>query len=127
MKIELELPDWAIGRNITIFAGKELLAYSSFVYKKKPFFKGYPELKIKEGRCNGCGTCCEQYGSPFTREQYNEIIFRLDTTEFKEMGRCPLLGDKGCILGDNIPFDCARSDCSRMKNCTEQFIELEIE
>jgi len=106
MKIEFDVPDWAIGKHIYIFANEELIGYSNFIIEKKPKRKEYyTTLKIKTQRCNGCSECCES-GSPF------------DDSE----GTCPHHTDKGCSLGTNIPFSCARSDCSiTFKNCSERF------
>lgn len=131
-RIELEIPEWAIGRNITVYAGTELLSYTSFVRKKKringrlDIEEYYTPMKIKDGRCNGCGQCCETAGSPFSEKIYIDILNRLNNWEFKETGRCPLLGDDGCTLGTDIPFGCARSDCSHFDKCTESFIQLEV-
>jgi hypothetical protein len=125
VKIEFDIPEWAIGRNITIFAGTELLGYTDFVRKKKPLREFYSPLKVKDGRCNGCGTCCETAGSPFSKEQVFNLVLRLDEWTYQDDGKCPLLGENGCILRKQIPFSCARSDCSHFDECTESFIEIE--
>lgn len=49
MRIELEIPKWAEGRNIRIFAGVEALA--NYCASKKTLY-------IKTKRCNLCGKCC---------------------------------------------------------------------
>lgn len=106
MKIELEVPEWVIGKHITVFANQELIAYTNFIIEKKPERKEYyTPLKVKIQRCNGCSDCCES-GSPFNKNE----------------GVCPHLTENGCGLGNNIPFSCVRSDCSiTFKNCSEKF------
>jgi hypothetical protein len=107
MKIELEIPEWAIGKPIYVFANQELLAYSLYIIEKLPERKEYyTPLKVKTSRCNGCGDCCKD-GSPFGSERGEP---------------CDHLTEHGCGFGPNIPFSCARSDCSKhYPNCTERF------
>ena len=105
MKIELEIPDWTKGEHIYIFSNQELIAYSQYLIKKNPKREGYTPFKIKIQRCNGCGDCCES-GSPFNDKDIP----------------CPHLTTTGCGLGVNIPFSCARSDCSiTFTKCSEMF------
>ena len=106
MKLLIEIPEWAKGKHIYIFANEELLAYTNFIIEKKPERREYytPLLVKTTERCNGCGQCCES-GSPFDDEK-----------------PCPHLTEDGCDLGNNIPFSCARSDCSiTFDNCSERF------
>jgi len=105
MRIELDIPEWAVGKHIYVFANEELLAYTNYIIEKKPERKEYyTPLKVKTARCNGCGQCCES-GSPF-----DDSI------------PCPHLTEDGCGLGHNIPFSCARSDCSiTFDKCSERF------
>ncbi len=106
MKLEIEIPDWAKGKHIYIFANEELIAYSNYIIEKKPERREYyTPLKVKTARCNGCGQCCES-GNPFNADE----------------GACIFLKEHGCDLGHNIPFSCARSDCSiTFDKCSERF------
>jgi len=116
MKLAIDIPDWAIGGNIFIIGKRELLAYTFSTDK------GYTPLKIKTERCNKCGECCENLGSPFSRKMFEGLLKRLQEYDFQEFGRCPLLDDeKGCILGSDIPLGCVISDCSRFDPCSESF------
>ena len=128
MKIELDIPKWAKGKHIYVFAGRELLVQLDYLIK---FIDGkhvgsYDVLKIKpeDGRCTGCGTCCETLGSPFSQQGVIDLLDRLSKYEFSDEGRCPFLGENGCSLGSNIPFSCARSNCQGMENCTEKLIDI---
>lgn len=125
MNIKFEIPKWAEKKNVTVFVGNELVAQyipkrvinnrKQHVYVKVP-------LLVKSNRCEGCGECCES-GAPFTSEEVIEIIRRLK--EYLPDTSCPLLTEEGCILGDRIPFSCARSDCSKhFSRCTERFEEI---
>lgn len=135
VKIEFDIPKWAIGKHIYIFANKELLAQLEYNVKKIRNDNGniirkqkYFPLKLKpdDGRCNGCGDCCAT-GLPFNKEKAIDIIKRLtEYTENNCEGACPFLDNNGCSLGINIPFGCAKSDCSKFENCTEKFVELEV-
>ena len=109
MKIEIDIPDWAKEKNIFIFANQELIAYKICVSDK---------VKVKVSRCNGCSQCCES-GHPFKPEQILSLESNLN---FIDGVPCPLLGEEGCLLGNNIPFSCARSDCSHhFDKCSEGF------
>ena len=110
MKIELEIPKWAEEKNIWIFANQELIAYKMIA----------SDLKTKTNRCLGCGECCES-GHPFKPEQL--LAFeRAFAIGFIDGEPCPFLGPKGCHLTNNIPFSCARSDCSNhFDKCSERF------
>lgn len=134
--IKFEIPSWAFGRQINIFAGNELLAQKIFVREKirqndELIIKEYYRpLKIKAGennRCNGCGDCCSTGGSPFAPKLLKEIQERLRDYEWQGTGtKCPLLAEDGCSMKGSIPFSCAKSNCQGWsKNCTEQLIELE--
>ena len=50
MRISFDVPDWAVERHITVFAGQELIAAVPFGSKK---------LRLKTQRCAWCGKCCE--------------------------------------------------------------------
>jgi hypothetical protein len=49
VKIEIEIPDWADGRHVYVFAGIELAAFKH---------AGAP-WRVKSSRCSMCGKCCE--------------------------------------------------------------------
>ncbi len=135
VKIEFELPKWAVGRNIHIMAGTELLGRMEFRREKnringKVEIKEYYlplKLKPENGRCIGCGDCCSMGGSFASKGLLDEISKRLSNYEYSKKGACPLLGDIGCIMGSKIPFSCLRSNCEEWsENCTEKLIELEV-
>lgn len=121
MKVEFEVPEWAIGRHIYIFAGAELLGRQECNIshdKEGKHSISYFPLKIKpeNGRCNRCGNCCITTG--FMRSQLVEIKKALHG--FKDYdGPCPFLTDEGCLLGARIPFSCIRSICTDYEGCTE--------
>ena len=48
-KITIEIPDWALERDIHILAGTEHLATAGFI-------RG--TMCVKKARCNMCGVCC---------------------------------------------------------------------
>ena len=98
VKLELEIPEWALGKHIYVFAGRELLAVKEVrtVHENGEHVTKYLPLKVKVSRCNGCGDCCFE---------------------------CPFAGKNGCTT--NVPFDCVRSICSSFPNCTERFVEME--
>jgi len=127
MKIELEIPEWAIGKHIYIFANEEILAIKEAKISKKDgeHILSYLPLKIKpeDGRCNGCGSCCSD-GSPFSKNTILEMKKLLQTIKDYD-NPCPFLTDKGCLLGTKIPFSCARSICSNYEECNEKMIEVE--
>lgn len=134
MKIEFEVPDWAIGRTIFIFAGRELLAKKETIVEfnkqlKKHIINPIQPLQIKskdDYRCSGCGDCCSTGGSPFPQKMLAEISYRLDNYKYNKEGRCPLLGEDGCIMKGSIPFSCAKSNCEGWsENCTEKLIPIE--
>ena len=97
MKITFRVPDWALGSNINIFAGRELLGVKRCLISHedgKHVSKYLPlEIKPKEGRCTGCGECCKG---------------------------CPFSTPTGCMLGSRIPYSCLRSVCTNnFAGCTE--------
>ena len=62
MRIEFEVPEWAMGKHIYIFAGMELLGDKQVrvIHKDGKHATYYLPLRIKpaDGRCSGCGDCC---------------------------------------------------------------------
>ncbi len=136
MKIEVNVPDWAIGKDIYLFSGSELLGHLQFHYKKTRQDDGsilrenkYFPLKLKpaEGRCNGCGDCCSTGGSPFNKHTLYEIQSRLLNYDYAGSGtKCPLLADDGCVMRGSIPFSCAKSNCEGWsENCTEKLVPID--
>jgi hypothetical protein len=134
MKIIFDLPDWAIGSHISIVAKGKLLGYARFA-KKKEYVNGklvitkyYEPVKIKpdNGHCNGCGDCCNS-GSPFIREEWEQIKEIVNTKENKSGKPCPFITPDGCFLArfNDTPLSCIISDCSiSFENCSEIFIPV---
>ena len=65
--IHIEVPEWAIGRHVRVFAGVEQIAYKKVV-------SGFPNVKygktmIKVGRCSMCGECCRRTGCPYLKHE----------------------------------------------------------
>jgi hypothetical protein len=125
IKIEFKVPEWAIGKHIYIFAGSELLGIkeSRIYHKNGEHIRTYLPLKIKmeDGRCNGCGDCCNLLStkdSLFLKTMYERL------KDFDE-GSCPFSSDEGCVLKSFTPFSCLRSVCSHIGNCSEKLTVVE--
>jgi hypothetical protein len=136
MRVSFDLPDWAVGKDINIFSGRELVGKLEYHYEKKKQKDGklsrkkyYSPIKLKpaDGRCNGCGDCCSTGGSPFSRDILNQIRWRLDDYEWQGTGtKCPLLAEDGCVMKGSIPFSCAKSNCEGWsENCTEKLVPVD--
>lgn len=126
MKIEFDIPKWAVGRHIYIFAGTELLGIKEArtVHEDGEHKIKYLPLRLKaeDGRCNRCGKCCQTTG--FRREHLIQIKKALHG--YKDYGgKCAFLTDEGCLLGVRIPFSCLRSDCTGREDCTEKLVVIE--
>lgn len=127
MKIEFEVPQWAIGKHIHIFAGAELLGNKEcrIVHRKGMHITEYLPLKIKpdDGRCIGCGDCCQILSNKDSHflKTMREVLL----TKNLEDGSCPFYSNEGCILKSFIPFSCLRSVCTNIGNCNEKLIEVE--
>lgn len=126
MKIEFDVPEWALGRHIYIFAGAELLGKkeTKVVHEDGKHVFKYLPIKIKpaDGRCNRCGNCCESTG--FSRSHLVEIKRALHG--FKDYdGACAFLTDEGCLLGARIPFSCLRSVCTGHEDCSEKLMVVD--
>lgn len=125
MRIEFEVPEWAIGKHIHIFAGNELLGNKEVrtVHHNGKHVTEYLPLKIKpnDGRCNGCGDCCQ------ILSHKDEIFLRTikEKLENFESGPCPFATDEGCALKSFTPFSCLRSVCSQIGNCSERLEVVE--
>ena len=130
VKIEIEIPEWAIGRHINVFAGVELLAQMFFNVKKVrnednsiTRERKYEQLKLKpnDGRCTGCSDCCND-GGP---SQLQLIYETIKEKGYKQKEPCPMLTPSGCGLGAAIPFSCASSNCEGWsKYCTEKLVAI---
>ena len=113
MKIELEVPDWAIeDRTLYIMSGIELLAYKS------------PNTNwvMKDGRCSQCGICCTKLNKATNTfvsiNAFNgKCLFLTQTEDGRQM----------CGFGIGRPFGCCIGRDSKEVNekCTESFMELE--
>lgn len=97
MKINIEIPDWAMDGFITVIVNaKELVAYKDHG-KDQPWH-------VKQTRCNGCGYCCLTVGNggPFGAN---------------DEGACPKLVKNGdrweCGAGHLFPQQCVRSPNKR--------------
>lgn len=77
----IDLPEWAEGKNLYIFAGIETVAYK---YLNRP-------LKVKTSRCDQCGDCCRNIKGDYPPQ-----------TD----GVCDHLKDNICSLGVLRPFTC---------------------
>lgn len=131
MKVTLDIPDWAIGRHIYIFAGTELLAHQLFNDKKERVNEEvvrtqfYSPLKVKpsDGRCKGCSTCCESGQSQDILDLMLKTLgnYLMKQGEFSSNEPCPFHSYSGCILGAWIPLSCAKSVCTAFDGCTERF------
>ena len=123
MKIEFEVPDWAIGRHIRIFEGAELLGAKNVTVRHEngKHVKEYGPLLMKpeEGRCNGCGSCCSVSG--ICEEMLQEMTEALNNRP--ETG-CPFRSDVGCIMRGWAPFSCLKSVCSDYDGCSEKLEEV---
>lgn len=101
IKIELELPDWVEGKHIYIMAGIELAAYK---HLNKPW-------KVKTGKCNMCGKCCEDITGKFPPSKEGTCIYLENDGKDK----------KRCSLAINRPFRCCIGTSNNVKECTEKY------
>lgn len=124
VKIEIDLPDWVLGSNIYIFAGRELVARKRCLIthdKNKHHVMNYQPLEVKTSRCNpeACKpfSCCTSSG--ISKRMIIEMLDAL--LEYNsDNPNCPLLTDQGCLMKGWIPFSCAKSVCTSYKGCTER-------
>lgn len=126
MKIEFDVPEWVIGRQIYIFAGNELLADKRVQvhHENGKHIVSYLPLRLKpeKGRCTGCGSCCAT--TSFSRKTF--IAMKKALHGFKDYEkRCPFITDDGCMLGPKIPYSCVRSLCTDYDGCTERLEVVE--
>lgn len=126
MRIEFDVPEWAIGKHIHIFAGTELLGNKEvrIVHENGKHVTTYLPLKIKQedGRCDGCGDCCQilsSHDSHFLKTM-REVLLTKDLN-----GACPFYSEEGCVLGSFTPFSCLRSVCTGIGNCNERLEVVE--
>ncbi len=94
--VTIEIPDWALERDIYIFAGLETFACI-------PYGKG--ELLIKTERCNYCGACCidlpARVNPPIARDPNGDCIHLTAGPMFE------------CKLGIARPWGCSVYDPHR--------------
>lgn len=86
MKIELEVPDWAAGKHLRVFAGMEMVAV-------RPLDK---EWLIVQQKCTQCGKCCQDVGDDWIFGTLGGACVHFEPT--KEGGVCGLKGHR--------PFAC---------------------
>jgi len=95
MIVEIEVPKWAIGRHIRVFAGVEQLAYKKVV-------EGFPNVKygatmIKASRCVKCGECCRRKGCSYLKhEVWNGVDVHVCDHTKLPLGRAWV-----CCIGSN--------------------------
>ncbi len=110
--IQLEVPEWAEGRHIYIFAGREVVARKLI---DKPF-------EIKTVRCNLCGECCHHVSSswPFGRNEEGACA-KLKYERVKHAdGRI----DEGYFCrasGPIVPFTCCKGRGMDPELCCVRF------
>lgn len=124
MEIKFEVPTWAHGRHIRIFAGAELLGVMNVKVRHEngEHVTEYERLKIKpdDGRCNGCGSCCSVSGI------CEEMLQDMENALHARQGiGCPFRSDIGCILRGNAPFACLKSVCTDYEGCTEKLLVVD--
>ena len=122
MQITIDIPDWAKERHIYVFAGDELLAIQEIhtVHQDGEHVLVRQPLRVKpdDGRCNGCGVCCND-GTVIPKNLLEEMKTRLADYKYSDSEPCPFLDSDGCILGSIKPFSCITSVCSHYEGCTE--------
>lgn len=136
--VTFDIPEWAIGRHINIFAGTELLGKMQYIKHKIPLHYGgvyrssyYKPLTIKNDesmRCSGCGDCCSTGGAFAHEDILHNMKERLNNYTYSQEGACVFYDtNTGCIMKGSIPFSCAKSNCEGWSdNCTEKLITLEV-
>ena len=141
MKVTFDIPDdsWAIGKNLYLFSGAELLGLLEFNYEKDKQDDGtlirkkqYLPLRLKpnDGRCTGCGDCCNSGGPQQLDLVYQQFkMMDLFGLKYDPRAPCPMLDSEiGCTLGSAIPFSCVSSNCEGWsENCTEKLVPINDE
>jgi hypothetical protein len=119
--VKIDIPGWAIGKHIYIFAGAELLAdkRAETYFENGKHKSRYFPLRIKTERCNGCGDCCSTVGINKTLLKDMQIALNKNSNN-----GCPFNSVDGCILRAWIPFACVKSVCSHYENCNEKLEEV---
>ena len=113
MRIVIDVPEWAQERQISIFAGVEMLA--DYHPLKDP-----DNIYVKDQRCNFCGDCCR--GVNLTKSR---MLNSID-------GQCILLVQRGdtwiCTAHTDRPLSCCRDpNPEDEKNCSITYIKVPIE
>lgn len=133
-EITFEIPEWAVGRHISILAGIELLGRLDFHRDKKKengkltIKEYYKPLKLKTDqsmRCNGCGDCCGSAG--LQKEFLLRIAHKILQHDFDNNPACALYDPKhGCTMGMNTPTSCIISNCEGWSdNCSERLVRID--
>ena len=130
MKIEFEVPTWAIGKHLYMFAGVELLGVKEVVitHQDGKHIATYPnplKLKPNDGQCNKCGICCQTQGvTTDILLDIKERIAKFDFTNI-ESNTCVFYEKAGgCILRGWTPFSCVKSICTPYEGCSERLDEV---
>ncbi len=125
MRIEFDVPEWAIGKHLYIFAGVELLGFKECVisHEGEKHIATYPnslKLKSDDGQCNKCGICCQTQG--INTDILLKILEKITKFDFANVETSPCVfyeGSIGCILRGWTPFSCVKSICTEYEGCTE--------
>lgn len=109
MKFVVDVPDWALGRHLYLFAGIELVAMKMY---------GEDQMWIKTDRCSMCGKCCGGFQKWYFPQDENGICTCLKEEED---------GKQGCNLGVARPFYCAVADGQeKNSDCTVRYMKINI-
>jgi len=104
------VPKWAIGRNIYIFAGVNMLA-QKHVEKVKPL--KYKKLEVVTVPCNMCGECCRNLNS-----DWHMGVDEKGTCIHLKHEVWPSVGDVYvCDLDGRLPFSCSSGSPSDKPYC----------
>jgi hypothetical protein len=97
MKLIIDLPDWAKGRNMRIFAGIEEVAHK---YVDKPWM-------IKTTRCDMCGKCCMDVTDQWKYGKDEKTGWCKRLIHYANEYRCGSIGGRPfyCSAGDSADED----------------------
>ena len=113
----VEIPDWAIGRHLYLFAGIELVAFQ---------LQGEKEILLKSGRCSGCGKCCMSFvNHKFFFKTYDGGVCEYLRPRADENGE--IIEGHECALGVGRPFFCGVGDGNEKNpTCTVKYRKVKI-